>query len=784
MKHENFNIGDIIDTVSEKEKEEIPYLKGNIDHAIAHLVYYKEWEENAYNIYWGKRDTRALQHLTDNYGVGSPIDIPNMRLMAGRINRLIGKALQNHLDYHVTCSNSSGIDFKMQEKKIKILQEIEKETKKNADANRKILAQYKTPEGEPIPLKEVIGDDFLKSLRMKFGESWQADFEIAAQDFLKHIVDRKEILLKSGEWFKDATIVGQMFSRVFVREEGKLPEVWKIDPENFFYERSYESSWIKDCRRVVYRRYMTGTEILNELGHLINKEDHEKIAKAVNGFYSSPRTQETVVFNADSGEDIAFSKSPRYQEELIEVFHVEWVASNEDKSSNSNTLDLVSSKNKNIKVKTKRRLDRYEGYYISISGGIYCGMGKSKYIVRSQDDPTHCGLTYNGYVFGKFRSNVMHKSGDRIRDVHFEPFSLIMATANLNDLYDITHFHLNNLMASARPGGTITVLEHIPKEFGNTPEERILKSMAYEKTLSQKIISLSSQGLNPGEPGAIPFNNYGQYSSNLDGQILQAFISYIDNLEQQADRMLGLNPQMMGEVEERSGKGVTMQAIQQAELLTKELFRIHSIFMRQILTETLNIARLALPDGYYGAIALGENQRIFKIDAEIASIADFNVFITDDYEESVELAKADEIVLSAIQSGAAPLKSALDVILSRSVSGKKRILERAEQEQEGGAKQQLEETSAQLEEMQKELEKLQKENEELKKKQQDNSLKEKQLELQAKKIELDSNHRSRELQAKEKQENEKRQIEKKELEAEIFQMFDNNPRNDKINKNR
>lgn len=777
----HFLIEDLLDTVPKHKKQESTYLIGNVRKCIDDLVYDKYRERLAYNTYWGKRDEEQLQHLADNYGVGTPIDIPNMRLMARRINRMIGKALQNHLDYHVTCSNSKAIDLKMQQKKNQMLQEIDNQISKVVAENKKILSNLKDEEGQPLPVQDIINEKFLKDLRMKYGESWQADFEIAVQDFIEHIIDKKDFHKKNGDWFRDLTVTGQEFTRTFIREENKLPEIWHVDPENFFYEHNPNSPWIEDCRRVVYRRYMNPTDVLNELGHLLEKDDHSKIARAINTYYNERHSREMLFEEDTQGHTRAITRAPRYEGDLVAVYHVEWISVN-DEELPTNSVDLVESKKANIKFKKRKRKDRYEGYFIDIAGGIYCGMGKSKHILRSQDDPTDCKLSYNGIVYGKHRSRGNFDS--TYRTVHDEPFSLVLATKDLQDLYDITHFHLNNLLAAARPGGTITVLEHIPNVWGDTPEERFLTSTAYEKNLSQKIISISQQGMNPNEPGSIPFNNYGSYPANLDGQLVQSFIAYIDNLEQQADRMLGLNPQMMGEVEERSGKGVTTQAIQQAELLTKEIFRVHSLFIRKILTNLANLSKLAFPDGYFGAYVKGENHRVFQLLGTESLLADYDVFVTDDYEESVELAKADEIAMAAISSGAASIKTSLDVLLSRSVSSKKRALERAEQEVNQGAAQQLQETQTQLEELQKQLDTLQKENEKLKSKKEQESARLQEVEIKKKQLEFEKLKHEREMQLKEKSQDEKYDIEKKELQAEILQLQDMNAKNDKINKNR
>lgn len=741
-----YTLEQILDSVPEKDKLEIPYLKGNIDKAIADLVYDKKRVRTAYNYYVGRRDDYELQHLTDNYGVGVPTEIPHMRLIGRRINSLIGKQLQNNLDYFITCNDEISLVEKSNEKKNKILLDIKSQVSKYAGKK-----------------ENVIDDDFLTLLKKKYGEGWQTDFEIAVQEYIGYFIDKKELKNEFKELAKDMFISGEMYNRVFVRELGKDPEHWKVDPRDFFYEANPNSIWIEDTKRVVYRRYMSPTQIINELGHLIDPDEYEKVARAITSYYNE-RYQREVLFTTNKyGENIATSDIPRYEADLIEVFHVEWKGTNPVDGDYS-AVDLVESKEKNIKKKKRFREDRYEGYRIEVGGGIYIGMGRAKYIERSVQDPYRCKLTYNGLIYNKN---------------YDEAYSMVLATKDISDMYDITYFHLNNLLAAARPGGTYTVLEHIPKEFGDTPEERLLKNAGYEKTISQKLISLSQEG----NEGEYAFNNYGNYPSNLDGGLVSAFVQYIELLEQQADRMLGLNQRMLGEMEQRDGKAVTLQAIQQGDIITKDLFHLVSLFIKHTLQKIIDASRLSYKDKpFLGSHVTNKNHIMFQLDPEKLSTTDLRVFIVDDAEEAEIKAKVDQLANLAIQSQQADLKTAFDLLISKSTSQKKKVLESVGENTQQKLMQQVEELSKQLEQLQKENQQLQ--GKVTEKDQAEIQLKQQELQFKMQQAKLEDKREKEKIEIEEDKVEKKEQTDKMKIQAELAQLYDDNKNNDKINWNR
>jgi hypothetical protein len=100
------------------------------------------------------------------------------------------------------------------------------------------------------------------------------------------------------------------------------------------------------------------------------------------------------------------------QSRLIPVYEVEWITTN--------------------KVGKEYIMDRYET--VRISSDIYILSGKSESVIRSIDNPSYCGLSVNGIYY---------------QDRNSEPYSLMLATADLQDKYDLLFFFRDNLIANS-----------------------------------------------------------------------------------------------------------------------------------------------------------------------------------------------------------------------------------------------------------------------------------------------------------------------------------------------
>lgn len=748
-----YNISTLLDTVSDTDKLKDPYLKGNIQKAVHDLVRNKKRTEDAFNMYRGERNMQDLHHLVDNYGVGSPVDIPNMRLIARRIPVLIGMALQNNLDYTVSCSSSKSLQIRDDERKQAIL-------KYTSEYLEKMLKL-----GKENPMDEA----FLEDIKERFGDSWQSSLEEDAFRYLQYFTRKYNFINAYKTVATDVFVAGEGYNRVYLKEKGKDPIVHKLDARHLFFEAAPYSLNVEDSKRVVYRQFMTPNQVFTELGMYMSADEKEKIADCFSYAHSYTDRVEQAIISRGTEEVLYIdgqNVQPDYASaDTVEVFHVEWkTTSTTDEDVEG--FDTVETRTKNLKKSEREEV--YSGYLINVGEGHYVNCGRNRFVERDGNDPLKAKLSYKGMI-------VRGERADR-------PFSFLLSGKDITNLCDITHFQLNNLMAAARPGGTMTVLEELPVEFGDTPEERILKATGYEKTLGQKFISRSTEGMYPGEAGSVGFNNYGAYPANIDGNLIKGFTSYLDMLEQQADRITGLNERMLGEVEQRDGQGTTAMAIMQGELVTKEIFHDLSHYVQALLQSVLNLAAQSY-DGEENKLLAhydGESYQMLRLKSAHA-FSDLDIHITDERHDK-EIRLKSEQFTQVIAQNSGNLRTAFDYLHSKSLSERRRLL--IELDNKASSNMQ-----GQLEQMQEALKELEKENKQLKDKVSEKELAEIQIKKEQNQIrgkEADARivALNKQNEIKQKDTEKKHELQEEKINVEKLQLLDGIKSNDAVNWNK
>lgn len=738
------------DDIPESEKLEKEYLISNINKHIADLfVENKTFERKCFDFASGIRDNHEMKYLADNYGVSNPLDIPFVPITRKRINYLVNKSLQNKLDYHVTCQNREALEYKLQQKKKEILDDLASRLEKEYSRNAKLIQKGKEP-------KEILVEELMNDLKAKYDDSWLSDIEIAAYNYSRYYIDRYELKHKFSTAIEHMIITGQCYYRTYINEIGKDPVFEIVSPEELFVDTNNNEHWIKNHRRVVRVKYMTPVDVINQLGHFMTDEEKALVQKIiVHGTFASNKNPHLVNMSDGSVLDYKFTLYGA-NNDLVRVFHVEWIANNpvEYDTENMVLIDTLDSNIRNI----RHRKDRYEGYKIDIGQGIYIGCGKTKYVNRSLMNPFDCELSYNGFRY-RYRNG--------------EPYSIVWKSRDIQNMYDLTYFQLNTLFLSIIPGGPLTIEESIPKSYGNTPEERFLKTLGYRKLGYGQLVQLSQEG----SEVLGSFNNWGAYiPSNVDPNLIQSLQAQLELLEQQLDNLMGITRQSLGEMEERDGKGTTQMAISMAEIVNKDLYFFHSLFIKHALTSIVNLARISHQEGFLGSYSLGLDHKIFSIDSEKFTMADYNIFFSDEQEDAEKMKLADEFIVKAMESQLIDLRKSFDALMEKSTSYKKRVITRATRDIERQKAEALQQLQQQLEQMQKQLEQLQKENEKLK--QVKNNFEE--IELKKQELEHKREIEKKKLELEETKHYDMKNLKEKELQIEYHQLTDNNPYNNEI----
>jgi hypothetical protein len=658
--------------VSEKEKNGGRYLKSMIDYHIYRLVEEKKRMKVARNYYEGKRDAKEFAYLENNYGIGNPGKLGFTPLVKPRIDVLVGMMLQEQVKFMVRYNDNATISGIEQEKMEGFLNDL-----------FNFIAKENQGGGQTRPITEKQIDAIKKS----YGESYKSMYEKAATDLIQFFLSNRktDFIQKTKQLLLDLLITGEGFYRTFIPKLNADPILEICKPENVFFNKNTNHQYLGNSDAVVHREFMTRIEILNKYGVYMSADDKEALFNGtakVKGNRRIVSPKELDVRNDDDYNSVIDDQFTYNNHEILEVYHVEWLANNKVEVEDPDEFTLVDG----VMGKPKKyvwRLDRYEGIRIGLD--IYLNAGKSRHISRDDSDPYRCDLTYNGISYN---------------DRNGSPYSMSLKMKDLQDLYDITIFHRDNLIANSGSTGSRINVAGIPKELGDDFMVRVMKFIAFKKQGVELI--------NPLQENADKFSGYGDYDNTVKGQTIQGIQSVLESIENQANTITGVTKQMLAQIEEREAVSNVKTGIVQASLVTKDMMDLHKTVRVHMLSDLLDWAKHSFVKGKKGSYILGQNIVAFHAAPEYFRHSNFDIHIVADGREASKLAKLEQLAVGL--AGQAPPDAIVKVLLADSVAEAKEAMsvamDQAKQEEQGGLEEQLAQMQQQLQEAQNELKQL------------------------------------------------------------------------------
>jgi len=340
---------------------------------------------------------------------------------------------------------------------------------------------------------------------------------------------------------------------------------------------------------------------------------------------------------------------------------------------------------------------------------------------------------------------------------------------DLQDLYDITTFYRDTLVASAGVMGDRINIAAIPKVLGGDFMERLFKFM--------KIKKMGYELIDPTEPGAQYFNNYGSFDNSVNGNSLQALNGILTMIENQANIVSGTSPQMLAQIAERDAVGNVRQGLKQSLMINLDLFNLFRVGIKRISTSMLANAQIAYRKGKKISYIAGNRAYVYSILPEKFTDIDYNIYISYSGEDAAKLENlvmlaeklidprqgglsADVLVKSIMTDSATEAVQVIDNGIAKS---------KKENDQLQKAMEQLQQMQTQMKQMQQQLTdastKLAKSENAV------NQFKQEELEIKKKELEYKYNIDTKELDRKEKKDTEELSIKDELVSLERAQLY-------------
>ena len=718
-------VDDIYATRKQKSGKE--YLVGMTDYWIGKLVYEKRHIPICRRYYSGRRDTEEFEFLSNNYGIGNPIDLTFTPIIKPRIDALVGLFLSETFSYGISVTDDRTIDLEEEEKKNLIIEEVSARFTETIAQYQQYHSTKKPGKEQPEP-QSRLNDAFMQGLSEYLDEDFVSIYAEAAQHLIKFFEQDNTIdfTRKFAELLYDLLITGEMNWRTYTREKGKDPIFEIIKPENVFFNKNKNEMFMDEVDAVVHREFYTRHQILQRFGHMMTADDKKKLFGHKPSAYGTSRRiadpqrlEDPMYYHED---DLISNQYTGHEFDTVEVFHVEWVASNE----------LEGKKDKKGYIE-----DKYEGYRIGYD--IYFGYKKVDPIIRTQKDPYRTRLSYSGMSYNQRQG---------------EPYSMVWNLKDVQDMYDITQFHRNNLIATSGVAGTRVNMAGIPKVLGNNFMERLMKWIALRKQGVELI--------DPTEEGAQLFNHYGEFQGGVDGNAINGIDAILRTLEHQVVLTTGVTDQMLGQIEEREAVENVKTGIRQVSLITLNIFDLLSGARRRVLADLIDYSKISYHKGKQGSYKVGASHIAFKIDSGSFRWSDYNIQVTNSSRDALKLQKLEAILGELAGAGVIKPEVMIELALADTLLEAKKIIRKGLSDDDGGKGQmqemegQMQQMDSQLKEASAQAEKLQREN--------DIQTKHK-LDLDTKRLAQEKEFKERELSLKEREANDKAHYQNEDLRA-------------------
>lgn len=403
---------------------------------------------------------------------------------------------------------------------------------------------------------------------------------------------------------------------------------------------------------------------------------------------------------------------------------------------------------------------RKEG--VKIGEDIYILRGESKNVVRSVSNPKECTLSLNGLFF-------LDKNGS--------PFSIVLATSDLQDKYDMLHYYRDNLIATSGTVGDWVDVAHLPSFLGVEMPEKIQKFFAYKKN--------GAAFYDSSQEGAQMINTtFNGYDDTVKVQSIQAIQLAIDAVEAQVASITGVFPEKLGGIQERDAVSNVKVGIKYSTLLTKQYFSAMDSIYKEVNYDLLNLAKIVFKKGFIGTMILGNKyNKIFTALPEHYSVTDFDIHIQDSTETIQTINELKMLNVELIKAGMADPEMVINILMSKNLTELKMYLQEAmatqkeENNQMGQMQQQVEQLSSENQQIQKQAQELQRQNQQLQ--QQLDRNKAEQIEIEKKRVSLEE----KELRDKKDYNDKVIEAKERQIAIEYAQIYDDNPYNDKVKQN-
>jgi len=620
-----------------------------------------------YDLYNNIIDPLDFTYVTNPYGVNEqfPARLSNYNIITPKLKLLEGEEIKRPFNFRVAAVNSDAVSQIEQKRKDLLLQYLESELVAELQAQG---VEVQNPETGEVMTPEQVE---------KYMSYSEADIrESTANKIARYLIPEQNLIYKFNKGFKDALIVSKEFYYIGIESSSPVCEV--VNPLDFAFDKNPDLDFIQDGQWGCHTKYCTPSEIIDVYYDDLSDKDVDKIDG--NNFSST-----NLGLDASDGKiDITYSMSTATDSSLISSTHipvnrVEWKSMrkigflsfyDENLEEQETIVDeeYVVQKDKGETIEWIWISEVWEG--TKIGSDIYVRIRPKSVQYRSMDNPSGCKLGFVGAIYNA-RNSVATSLVDFVKHHQY--------------MYNIIMYRLELEIAKAKGKKMVMDIAQIPRSQGISLE----KWMYYFDSMGLAFVNSFEEGKGKFAGQTSNFNQFTAVDMSLSQSVGQ-YINILNKIDEMVGDLMGVSRQRQGSISSSETVGGVERAVVQSSHITEPLFYMHNEVKKHVITQLIECAKIAYPEGKKINYILDDMSRVFLTLDEGFKDADYGVFVTNTAREVKALEDLRSLAQQAVASGIVTLTELVSIFDSDSIADIKNVVKKAEMRKQGEAEKEQE----------------------------------------------------------------------------------------------
>jgi len=649
----------------------------------------RENKEENYDLVNSRYRTEDFDHVLNPYGLdmakygGTPTKMQNYNIIRSRLETLRGEEMNASLNFFVYAISGEAVSAKKQKRK-DMLKDLMKaqirmeyqldEQATNLEEQMSQLQQQMSTMKDQEQLQQMQQQmqqiqqqrnnmPDIQAEMKKFNSTYTDPTEQTNNKILKYLKKKDKLALKFNlGWFHALVSAEEVY---YTGIEMGHPSVRPVNPLQLDYDKGANTTFIHEGNWVREEYWIPIGEAISRFGDVLTDDQVKKISEGKAGHsYVQGGMQQGFAYSYDGGQrrsqwvngvgthvyvmqcawrsfakvGMLGYKDPRTGNwEEVEV---------DDSFKMTPELDAVGAQ-----LEWHWDHDIWEGTLIGTD--IFVN-------VRPKHNQTG-NLPYVGYIY----NNVNSVSTSMVDLVKAHQYT-----------YIIVWWRLEQELAKAKGRKFVMDMAQLPASMGWDVD----KWMYYFDNMGVVWINSTEEG-RKGDPASVAqFNQFQSIDMSLS-QVVGQYMQVLDKLEVLVENIMGVSPQRQGDIAASETATGAQTSISRSTNVTKPWFYFHDLCKEAVLTELLELAKIAYIDGREMELVLDEFEvETLMIDGDKLNGSQMGCFVTNSYEDRSRRDKMESLLSAAVQQGKASLLDVAKSLDSESMSYTKAVLEQGERE--------------------------------------------------------------------------------------------------------